>query len=123
MLAQGRGCLWSTKDDMCPKHFVGENEASRDAPMYGCGCCGIRKLDTSLDSQKGSYQYRRVCDLDKLRLKSVSLEEHLERLKDDSMVIDLPINDNNDKKTFELWKVHSIWPQMRDAKNYYYLHP
>ena len=64
-----------------------------------------------------------MCDLDKLRLKSVSLEEHLERLKDDSMVIDLPINDNNDKKTFELWKVHSIWPQMRDAKNYYHLHP
>ena len=35
----------------------------------------------------------------------------------------LPINDNNDTKTFELWKVYSIWPQMRDSKNYYYLHP
>ena len=83
---------------MCPKHFLGENGASRDAPMYDCVCCGIRKLDTSLDSQKGLYQYRLVCDLDKLRLKGVSLEEHLERLNDDSMVIDLPLNDNNDKQ-------------------------
>ena len=23
---------------------------------------------------------------------------------------------------FELWKVYSIWPQMRDVKNYYYPH-
>ena len=51
LLAKGRGCSWSTKDDMCPKHFVSENEASRDAPMYGCGCCGMRKLDTLLDSK------------------------------------------------------------------------
>ena len=82
----------------------------------------MRKLDTSLDSQKGLYQYRLVCDLDKLRLKSSSLEEHLEQLKDDSMVTDLPINDYTNKKTFQLWKVFSNWPQMRDAKNCYHLH-
>ena len=27
------------------------------------------------------------------------------------------------KKHFELWKVYSIRPHMRKAKNYYYLHP
>ena len=98
LIAQGRGCSWPTKDDRCPTHFVNENESSRDVPMYGYGCCGIGKLDTSMDSQKGSYQYWLVCGLDRLRLKDVSLEEHLEQLKDGSMVIDLQINDNNDRK-------------------------
>ena len=58
LLAQERGCPWSTEGDICPKHFVSKNTAIRDAPIYGCGCCGTKNLDTSLlDSQQGLHQY------------------------------------------------------------------
>jgi hypothetical protein len=52
-------------------------------------------------------------------------ERHLKRIKEFNLV--LPIDDEGNSRTFNLWKAWSIWPQKyieQDEKmDYYHLHP
>ena len=128
LLAQGRGCKWSSlpqsghHSEGSPQEFI-RNGVSRDAPIFGCGCCGFRSIDRPLDSNKGSYQYRNVEDLDALRLEGEELSTHMKRIGDVKFNVHLPVNEGGDTKMFELWKAYSIWPQESSASAYYYLHP
>ena len=57
LFAQGRGCEWSSLppnghySEGSPQEFI-RNGISRDTPVFGCGCCVFKNIDTSLDSKK-----------------------------------------------------------------------
>ena len=101
LLSQGRGCEWAG-DNGGKKMFA--NGKSRDAPIFGCACCGFRSKD-----YKDEYTKEPLSELSMLKLNEEEKEEHLHRMK--HFNVDLPSDNTGTLEMFNLWKIWSIWPQ------------
>ena len=128
---QGRG--WN-------KQYV--HGKSNDALLETCACCGYRTFQYTKDDKFTTFT---LDQLDILRLNDTQVnatprafvlpstsflrllyqkQTHLQRMSSDKYNQFLPSDETGRKKKFvQIWKLHSIYPQIEDQANYWHLHP
>lgn len=118
---------------------------SNDALMETCACCGYRTFQYSPEQKFTSFT---LDELDVLRLNDEQVnapqqdlvllmltshccahgsnqkQSHLQRISSENYNIFLPSDETGRKKKLvQVWKLHSIYPQINDQAHYWHLHP